>query len=450
MSAKILAKSSPLEKLIYGLGDVGTNLCWTFMSMYVTMYYTDSVGISAAVAGTIMLVARVFDGISDVLGAMLIEKCHFKMGKIRPWFLIASPLLGISLFASFHVPAAWDSQAKVIYVFMTYTFTAAVSYTIYNLAYSAILTVMALDEHDRSTAATIGRFVTTGGVTVMFYVTPILLAMWGGGQSQSAWSRLSTVYALLCTILVCCMGLFIKEKSYEVENDGKGEENKPAQKGELSKAFKAVLTTKYTWLLLGLFLLFYLYSGVSSIKTYYYKDVLGDLGLFSMGSMLASLPQLFALLLVPALFKMVERGKAVIAGCVIFILSNIAFAMFSRSVAAAYICTVIMSLAWTPLTAVIYVYIADLVDYIYRKKHVRVEAAASMASSIGTKIGAGLGSAAVGWGLALINYGASLEVQTAATQRGIVGLTCILPMILGVLIMVIMLFWKVDQEKEEN
>ena len=129
MSAKILAKSSPLEKLIYGLGDVGANLCWTFMSMYVTMYYTDSVGISAAVAGTIMLVARVFDGISDVLGAMLIEKCHFKMGKIRPWFLIASPLLGISLFASFHVPAAWDSQAKVIYVFVTYTFTAAVSYT---------------------------------------------------------------------------------------------------------------------------------------------------------------------------------------------------------------------------------------------------------------------------------------------------------------------------------
>lgn len=447
MSAKILAKSSPLEKLIYGLGDVGANLCWTFMSMYVTMYYTDSVGISAAVAGTIMLVARIFDGISDVLGAMLIERCHFKMGKIRPWFIIASPLLGIALFASFHVPAGWDSQAKVIYVFVTYTFTAAVSYTIYNLAYSAILPLMSQDEHDRSTAATIGRFVTTGGITVMFYVTPILLAAWGGGQSQEAWGTLSAVYALTCAVLVLCMGLFIKEKSYEEETAGQAEENKPTEKGEFKDSFKAVLTTKYTWLLLGLFLLFYLFSGISSVRTYYYKDVLGDLGLFSMGSMLASLPQLFALLLVPALFKKVERRKAVIAGCVIFILSNIAFALFSRSITAAYICTVIMSLAWTPLTAVIYVYIADLVDYIYRKKHVRVEAAASMASSIGTKIGTGLGSAAVGWGLALVNYDAALEVQSAATQRGIVALTCIVPVILGVLIMIIMFFWKVDQEK---
>lgn len=446
MSAKILAKSSPLEKLIYGLGDVGANLCWTFMSMYVTMYYTDSVGISAAVAGTIMLVARIFDGISDVLGAMLIERCHFKMGKIRPWFIIASPLLGIALFASFHVPAAWDSQAKIIYVFVTYTFTAAVSYTIYNLAYSAILPLMSQDGHDRSTAATMGRFITTAGISVMFYVTPILLAFWGGGQSQAAWGTLSTVYALVCALFVLCMGLFIKEKSYE-EADGQTEENKPAEKSEFKDSFKAVLTTKYTWLLLGLFLLFYLYSGISSVRTYYYKDVLGDLGLFSMGSMLASLPQMFALLFVPILFKKVERRKAVMAGCVIFIFANIVFAVFSGSVTAAYICTVIMCLAWTPLTAVIYVYIADLVDYIYRKKHVRVEAAASMASSIGTKIGTGLGSAAVGWGLAFVNYDASLEVQSAATQRGIVGLTCIVPVILGALIMIIMFFWKVDQEK---
>ena len=76
-----------------------------------------------------------------------------------------------------------------------------------------------------------------------------------------------------------------------------------------------------------------------------------------------------------------------------------------------------------------------------------MEAAASMASSIGTKIGTGLGSAAVGWGLALVNYDAALEVQSAATQRGIVALTCIVPVILGVLIMIIMFFWKVDQEK---
>ena len=74
------------EKLAYALGDLGSNFVWTFCSSWLTLYYTDSVLMSAAMIGTIMLVLRLFDGVSDIIFGALIEKTRTKMGKARPWF----------------------------------------------------------------------------------------------------------------------------------------------------------------------------------------------------------------------------------------------------------------------------------------------------------------------------------------------------------------------------
>lgn len=439
-------KSTFFEKIIYGFGDVGANLCWTFMAMYIMTYYTDSVGVSAAIAGTIMLVARFLDGVSDVIFAMLMEKVHFKSGKVRPWFLIAAPLLGISLYLSFNIPASLSDSAKVIYVACTYTFTAAVSYTIYNLAYSSVLSVMTKDTEDRQKAATIGRFITTGGVTVMYYVTPVILMAFGGYNSQNAWSKLSLLYAVLCTVFVASMGLFIKEKSMPEEEGTQAAEVPVAEKRNLGEMLKIVLGSKYSWILLGMFFLFYLFSGLSSARVYFFKDVMGDFSLFSTASMLASLPQLFALLLVPFLFSKLGKRKAVISGMVVFVVCNVLFFLFHNNLTLIYALIVIMSLGMAPLTAIIYAYIADLADYLYTKAHEHVESLVAMSSSVGTKIGTGLGSAVVGWGLALIGYDGAAAVQTEQTLNGIVVMTTILPLILGVLIIVLLIMWDLDKK----
>ena len=78
--------TSGKEKLAYALGDLGSNFVWTFCSSWLTLYYTDSVLLSAGLIGTIMLVIRLFDGFSDTLFGVAIEKTQTKMGKARPWF----------------------------------------------------------------------------------------------------------------------------------------------------------------------------------------------------------------------------------------------------------------------------------------------------------------------------------------------------------------------------
>ena len=74
------------EKLAYALGDLGSNFVWTFCSSWLTLYYTDSVLMAAGVIGTIMLVLRLADGVSDIIFGALIEKTHTRAGKARPWF----------------------------------------------------------------------------------------------------------------------------------------------------------------------------------------------------------------------------------------------------------------------------------------------------------------------------------------------------------------------------
>lgn len=448
MNEKALPKSRFPEKIMLGLGDVGANLCWTFMSMYITMYYTDSVGISAAVAGTMMLVARLLDGITDFIGAWIIEKVHFKMGKIRPWFMISAPLLGIGLFLCFHVPTSLSSSGKVAYVYITYTYTAAVAFTIYNLAFSSILNLMSFDPDDREVTAVTGRIVSTIGLSVVTYVSPLLIAFWGGARAQGAWSKISTLYAILCCIIVFMMGVIIKEK--EIPGTELNNTDVTAVKKEKnSELFKVVLSEKYTWLLLALFISFYLYFGTQGIRVYFFRDVIGDFNLYSTASLIGSVAGFPIYFIVPFCFKKFGQKKTVLTGVLLLIASNVAICIAPTKLMLVYISLGLMTIGITPLVSCIFIYVSDLIDYIYAKHGMRTEGFVAMTSSIGTKIGTGIGSAFIGWGLAAIGYNAGLSVQNTSTVRGIVFITAGLPAILGVVMFILVLCWNLEKKTEQ-
>ena len=80
-------KPSLWEKLAFAVGDGGCNFVWTTIGSFLTLYYTDSVGISAAVIGTIMLLTRLLDGVTDLGMGALIDRTRTRWGKARPWVL---------------------------------------------------------------------------------------------------------------------------------------------------------------------------------------------------------------------------------------------------------------------------------------------------------------------------------------------------------------------------
>src|SRR5919199_235273 len=110
----------PLQYLGYAAGDAANNLAFSMTSMFLLVYYTDVVGISAAAAGTLFLAIRVWDGFADIFAGRVVDKTMTRWGKFRPFFLFAGlPVLLLSV-ATFTVPGlAAGSGTKLLLAYLT-------------------------------------------------------------------------------------------------------------------------------------------------------------------------------------------------------------------------------------------------------------------------------------------------------------------------------------------
>lgn len=75
------------ERFSYGCGDFGCNIIYTAMSAFLLFYYTDYAGVSAMAVGSIMMISRIFDGVSDIIMGVIVDRTKSKFGKARPWIL---------------------------------------------------------------------------------------------------------------------------------------------------------------------------------------------------------------------------------------------------------------------------------------------------------------------------------------------------------------------------
>lgn len=448
--------SSTIEKIIYGLGDVGANLCWTFMASFVTLYYTDSAGIAAAAAGSFMLLSRVLDGVTDVICALLMQKVNTRWGKIRPWFWVAAPLLGIGVYISFNIPTGLSDTQKLMWAFLTYTFTGAVAFTIYNLAFTAILPLMSLDQDDRNKASSIQRIICGAGILLIMNVTPILLGIFGGEKSSEAWHTLTLIYAVICTVLVFLMGVIIKEKQFPaeahtsveayVENTDVGTQKKEKVLTVLKKA----VFNKYMPLLLIFFISYYVASTMySGALSYYCRDVMGNLNYMGPLSMAKTIPTMLAIPFCPAAFKKFGKRKVVILTMGIAAAAYILRMVNPANFVWVFIMSAIGGFCSGPASAAMFTFVADLADYVRLSTGTRAESLIAMTSSVGTKLGSGFGSAIIGWGLAIGGYDAALAQQSAGVLFSMNFMENAIPAICIAIAAVCLLLWDMDKRKEK-
>lgn len=127
------------------MGDCGANVTVALCSTFLTAYYTDTVGIAAAAVGTMMLLARVFDGVTDIVMGAIVDKTKTRWGKARPWVLWTAPLMAIALILEFNVPGGLSGNGKLVYAYLTYIFQNCIVYTANNLPFNALLSRMTLN-----------------------------------------------------------------------------------------------------------------------------------------------------------------------------------------------------------------------------------------------------------------------------------------------------------------
>lgn len=198
------------EKAGYSLGDAAANLVFQTMLYYQLTFYTDAFGITAAAAGTLFLVVRVWDAVFDPMMGAVADRTVSRWGKFRPWILGTAVPFGLLFWLAFHTPHL-GGTGKLVYAYATYIALMMV-YSANNLPYSALNAVMTGDSDDRTSLASF-RFVAamTASLVVQSFTLP-LVAKFGHGDSSAGWSTTIGCFAVAAVIFFIITFLSSRER----------------------------------------------------------------------------------------------------------------------------------------------------------------------------------------------------------------------------------------------
>lgn len=397
------------EKISYGLGDCAANVAVAMCSTFLTAYYTDTVGIAAAAVGTMMLISRVFDGVTDILMGAIVDKTSTKWGKARPWLLWTAPFMALALILLFNVPSGLSDSGKLIYIYATYIFQSCIVYTANNLPYNSLLSRMTLDVQDRASAASL-RFVMTQLTTLIINaVTATLLASVG-------WFALSMVYGIVLFVMLLISFFGTKEHLGEDAESGVVK----VETVPLKDALPALFRNKYFYIQSLLFCFLYIGIVSTGATTFYFCNiVLGNLGVLTLTSMATTIPAMIVNFVLPKFVGKFGKWKLMIAGCILMIAGSLVIGAANTSVPLVMAGLVIKGIGMGPIMSGIFAMTADVVDYGEWKTGIRSEGLVNSCTSFGMKVGIGLGSAVCTWIIAAGGYDGTAAVQTEAAVNSI-------------------------------
>ncbi len=430
-------KPSWRETIAFALGDGGCNFVWTTIGSYLTLYYTDNVGIAAATIGTLMLLSRLLDGVSDLVMGSIIDRTHTRFGKARPWVLWTAIPMGLGLVMMFSVPSGLSSGGKVAYASISYIIMAAVIYTACNLAYNTLLSLVAPDPKDRVTMSSIRFFVTMSVVLFINYNCMNFVNKFG-------WTGMAVIFGTIGAVMLLITFLGTKERVNVEQNTSKKAEG--SQKMSVGESFKILFQNKYFFLLTIVFVINYTILGVNNgLRIYYARDVLGNAGLMGTLTLCFILPKLIGNLFYPYINRLLGKWKSMMLGYIIELAGLLIMAFSPASFTTAVIGLIMLGVGGIPHNAGLFAMVADVIDYGEWKTGVRIDGLTNSATSFGMKVGAGLGSALVGWGLAWAAYDGSLASQAASTISGIKSIYTLVPAALIIIGLISLYFCNLDK-----
>ena len=209
-------KTNWLTGAFYGMGEVGCQMSWYMISTYLTVFYTDIVGLSAAAISMIFIIARVWDAVNDPMMGVIADKTKSRWGKFRPYLLFAPIFLSIFnllTFSTFNV----SGTMKVVLALLTYI-GAGMAYTAVCIPYQGLVNLIAKDSQVRMNYASC-RAIGSGAIgIVLSAVSMPLILFFGKSETPNAHGYFMTALIASIALLPCFWACFAgcKERPDEV------------------------------------------------------------------------------------------------------------------------------------------------------------------------------------------------------------------------------------------
>lgn len=172
---------SVAEKLGFGMGDAACGIVYSSVTMFLTWFYTDIYGLSAAAVGVMFLVTRILDAITDPLTGIVADRVKTRWGHFRPWLIWFAIPYAVLAVMTFTTPE-FGASGKLIYAYITYTLLM-LCYTFINIPYCALGGVITRDEKDRLSAQAY-RFTISSLAGLLVSVATLFLVDWLGKENK--------------------------------------------------------------------------------------------------------------------------------------------------------------------------------------------------------------------------------------------------------------------------
>lgn len=430
-------KLSVSEKICYGLGNTSAYIIYTLMGSLLTFFYTDYVGISAGIVGSIFLISRVFDGVSDVIMGHITDHTHSKFGKARAWLLWMAVPYFITGIALFLIPADAPDMMQYVYIFITYNLANTVVYTATNLPYGTLATLMTRGQHEREVLnvfrMALGPF---GGLLITACTLPLVKKF---GDNQMAWILVMGAWMILGTILQLITFFKCKERVH-IE---------AAKKSDVPflKSLKALLMNKYWLISMLLWCVLSVYGTFNGTSLpYYCKNILGDSVISSPISTCETLIQIVVIACMPKFLQKFGKRNCALAGAILVLIAQIPLLIAPTELPCLIVSAVLRGVGVSPLFAVVFSFLADSVEYGQWRTHLRTEGMVMSAASLGSKVGGGFASAIVGKILTSSGYDGMASVQSASANAAVSGMYRFAPLIIWGAAVILLLCYQLDKK----
>ena len=415
------------NKVGYGSGDFAGNVVYAFLSSFVMLYLTNTVGLNPGIIGTLIMVSKLFDGISDMFFGTMIDKTKSRLGKARPWMLYAYIGCAVTLVANFAIPDSLGTTAQYIWFFIAYTLLNAVFFTANNIAFAALTSLITKNVNERVQMGSI-RFMFALATNIFVAAATMgFVEKFGGGAV--GWRTVAIIYAVIALIVNTISVFSVRELSEEELAEGMDEDASAIKEDKPSfiESFKLLIKNKYFIMIACFYIFTYVQTGIAGVGAYWCTYVLGDASMLGAFSAAQMIPMIIGLALTPTMIKKFKgMYKVNLFGYIFATVFRAGFivAGYALNVPMMLVMSAIAGLFASPVTGDINALISATSEYTVRTQGKHIEGAMFSCSSLGVKVGGGIGTALCGILLKAGGYVANAAEQSASAYCYYVLLKC--------------------------
>ena len=459
MAEKIKLK----EKIAYGLGDAASSMFWKIFGMYSLFFYTDVFGITAAAAGTMFLIARLWDSFFDVFVGIAADRTKTKWGKYRPyllWFAIPFAVMGVF---TFYAPS-FSSIGKLVYAYITYSLMMIV-YSLINVPYASLLGAISADPKERNQLSSYRMsFAFIGSFVTFMLLQPLIdffsktfdnnnikqlahTAEASVSTSVTGWVMGVGVIGVICVILFLLCFSWTKERVQQIES----EENV-----SIKTDLKNLFHNAPWWILVATGLAALLFNAVrDSVAIYYFRDFV-KLNYKMAGTgwdittiyfLVGQAANLIGVMAAPSISAKYGKKKTYMIAILLAGLLSIVFYFIPNNIVWILALQFLISIFAGYVLPLLWSMCADIVDHQELLTGRRATGLIFSSSSMSQKLGWALGAALSGWILAWFNYIPDAVTQSADTIFGEKLMISLLPAACCVLAFLGMFFYPLSDKK---